>query len=44
LEWRGKPKVFRSDNGSEMRSGEFQTWAQKQGIRLMFIQSGKPSK
>ena len=43
IEWRGKPKVIRSDNGSEMRSAEFQTWAQKQGIRLMFIQPGKPT-
>ena len=43
VEWRGKPKVVRSDNGSEMRSTEFQTWGQKRGIRLMFIQPGKPT-
>ena len=43
IEWRGKPKAIRSDNGSEMRSAEFQTWAQKRGIRLMFIQPGKPT-
>ncbi len=43
IEWHGKPKAIRSDNGSEMRSAEFQTWAQKRGIRLMFIQPGKPT-
>ena len=43
IEWRGKPKIIRSDNGSEMRSAEFQTWAQKKGIRLLFIQPGKPT-
>jgi putative transposase len=43
IEWRGKPKAIRSDNGSEMRSAEFQTWAQKCGIQLLFIQPGKPT-
>jgi putative transposase len=43
IEWRGKPRVIRSDNGSEMCSAEFQTWAKKRGIRLMFIQPGKPT-
>lgn len=43
IEWRGKPKVIRSDNGSEMCSGEFQTWADNRGIRLMYIQPGKPT-
>lgn len=43
IEWRGKPKVIRSDNGSEMRSAEFQTWAQRRRIRLLFIQPGKPT-
>jgi transposase InsO family protein len=43
IEWRGKPDVIRSDNGSEMRSGEFQTWAANRGIRLLFIQPGKPT-
>jgi putative transposase len=43
IEWRGKPSVIRCDNGSEMRSGTFQTWAQSQGIRVLFIQPGKPT-
>jgi putative transposase len=43
IEWRGKPRVIRSDNGSEMCSREFQTWAKKRNIRLQFIQPGKPT-
>lgn len=43
IEWQGKPKVIRSDNGTEMCSAEFQHWAAKRGIRLMFIQPGKPT-
>jgi len=43
IEWRGKPKVIRCDNGSEMQSGVFQTWAKQRGIRVMFIQPGKPT-
>ena len=43
IERRGKPQVIRSDNGSEMCSAEFQHWAAKRGIRLLFIQPGKPT-
>jgi putative transposase len=43
IEWRGKPRAIRSDNGSEMCSAEFQTWAAKRGIRLIYIQPGKPT-
>lgn len=43
IEWRGRPKVIRCDNGSEMCSGTFQTWARNRGIRVMFIQPGKPT-
>ena len=43
IEWRGKPVAIRSDNGSEMCSGEFQNWAERRGIRLLFIQPGKPT-
>ena len=42
IEWRGKPKTIRSDNGSEHISAEFNAWADKRGIRLLFIQPGKP--
>ncbi len=43
IAWRGKPKVIRSDNGSEMCSAEFECWTQKNNIRLMFTQPGKPT-
>ena len=43
IEWRGKPVAIRSDNGSEMCSGEFQNWAANRGIKLLFIQPGKPT-
>jgi putative transposase len=43
IEWRGKPAVIRSDNGSEMCSAHFQHWAERRGIRLLFIQPGKPT-
>ena len=43
IEWRGQPQVIRCDNGSEMCSGEFQAWAKKRGVRLQFIQPGKPT-
>ena len=43
IEWRGKPLAIRSDNGSEYVSAEFQYWAQRQGIQLLFIQPGKPT-
>lgn len=43
IEWRGKPEYIRCDNGAEMTSGDFQTWAQQQGIGVRFIQPGKPA-
>ena len=42
IEWRGKPKTIRSDNGPEYISAEFKAWADKRGIRLLFIRPGKP--
>lgn len=43
IEWRGMPEAIRSDNGTEMRSAEFQTWAEQRGIRILFTQPGKPT-
>jgi putative transposase len=40
--WRGKPLAIRIDNGPEYISGTLQTWAEKAGIALMYIQPGKP--
>ena len=42
IEWRGKPRSIRCDNGPEYISGKLATWAENQGIALAFIQPGKP--
>ncbi len=42
IEWRGKPKVIRSDNGPEYISDILAVWAEKNGITLAFIQPGNP--
>lgn len=42
IEWRGKPKVIRCDNGPEFISREFTEWAGKHSIRVEYIQPGKP--
>ncbi len=39
---RGKPLAIRVDNGPEYVSGRLQTWAEKAGIGLIYIQPGKP--
>lgn len=36
------PKEIVIDNGPEFRSRAFTTWAEKKGIRLHFIEKGKP--
>lgn len=42
IEWRGKPRVIRCDNGPEYISGKLLAWAAKQGICIQHIQPGKP--
>ena len=42
IEWRGKPRVIRSDNGPEYISHLLAIWAKKHGITLQFIQPGNP--
>lgn len=42
IEWRGKPKRLRCDNGPEYISGTLVAWAEKKGIQLAFIQPGNP--
>lgn len=42
IEWRGKPAVIRCDNGPEFISHEFAQWAEKQAIRIEYIQPGNP--
>lgn len=42
IEWRGKPGTIRCDNGPEYVSGALLTWAEQHGIKLDYIQPGKP--
>lgn len=42
IQWRGKPKVLRCDNGPEYISGTLANWASSNGITLAFIQPGNP--
>jgi len=42
IEWRGKPKIIRSDNGPEYIGHVLASWAEKHGITLQFIQPGNP--
>ena len=42
IEWRGKPKEIRCDNGPEYIRTKLQKWAELQKIKLMYIQPGNP--
>ncbi len=42
IEQYGKPKVIRCDNGPEIAGHAFQNWARDRGIRIEYIQPGKP--
>ena len=42
IEWRGKPKIIRCDNGPEYISQKLADWADKHEIKLAFIQPGNP--
>lgn len=42
IEWRGKPNIIRSDNGSEYISDLLATWAKGNDVTLQFIQPGNP--
>ncbi len=42
IEWRGKPKAIRCDNGSGYISGALLSWAERYDIRIEYIQPGKP--
>ncbi|WP_152603409.1 MULTISPECIES: IS3 family transposase [Burkholderia] len=40
--WRGKPAAIRCDNGPEYLSGAITAWTAVNGIKLEYIQPGKP--
>lgn len=42
IEWRGKPRTIRCDNGPEYISGALLAWAESNGIGIQHIQPGKP--
>lgn len=42
IEWRGAPEIIRVDNGPECVSVLLMEWAEKRGIRIEYIQLGKP--
>jgi putative transposase len=42
IERRSKPRVIRVDNGPEYCSRLFCEWCEKNGIRILYIQPGKP--
>lgn len=43
IEWRGKPKSIRCDNGPEYISQQLINWANDKQITLLYIQPGKPT-
>ena len=43
IEWRGKPKRIRCDNGPEYISQALTDWAKQQQIVIDYIQPGKPT-
>lgn len=42
IEWRGKPRQIRCDNGPEYISGVLADWASDKSVDLVFIQPGNP--
>jgi putative transposase len=40
IEWRGKPKILRCDNGPEYISHKLQKWTDKHGIKIAYTQPG----
>ncbi|RKP43454.1 transposase [Trinickia fusca] len=40
--WRGRPQAIRCDNGPEYLSAAITEWGRQYGIRLDYIQPGKP--
>jgi len=43
IELYGKPEALRLDNGPELTADAFVDWAKDHGVKLLFIQPGKPN-
>ena len=43
MEWRGKPRAIRCDNGPEFISEVFEKWAEKNNITIVYIEPGCPT-
>jgi putative transposase len=43
IDFYGKPKAIRMDNGPETTSAKFVSWAEQHGIELRYIQPGRPN-
>lgn len=43
MELRGRPRSVRSDNGPEFASNVMDAWAYQRGVKLDFIQPGRPT-
>lgn len=43
IDWHGKPKHIRIDNGPEFIAKRFEQWTDLQGINRCYIEPGKPS-
>lgn len=42
IEYYGKPKFIRTDNGPEFRSNEYKKWFERHGIERVYSEPGKP--
>ena len=42
IEWHSRPEAIRFDNGREFINRAMHAWVRKHGIRLEYIQPGKP--
>ena len=43
MEVYGRPEAIRLDNGPELTADAFVDWAEEHGVKLLFIQPGKPN-
>lgn len=43
IQWRGAPETIRVDNGPEFTSATFGSWAKRNGVKIRYIQPGKPT-